>query len=403
MGSKRIITLIAVSVLSLSLAGCGGGKQTDQVQEGEALAVIDGVPLEPSVIDARLSRMDAETRAQFNDPANLSMLIDREVRTMLLAAAARDEGLADSEEYKEVLESARMSILADIYSRQLQREAANISDDDLLAAYERDKHLYSSDTVTKARHIVCSTEREALEALEAVRGGMPFEEAVARFSKDSYTKDRGGDLGSITRKSVIPGLGAAPDFVDAINRIEEGDVGGPINTRAGYHIVQVAQRVEGNVPSFEEIRGALRRRIEKERSESGLTTVMQRLWDKYDVTVNDVAIKKYIGFPTTPEGLMRTLKEATSTGDKIKLCEEMVNEFPNNKYAPYMLFTKGFVLSEELHNYVEAEAVFKELLQRYPNSNYIQAARWMIENMGDEHPPLRNVEDVVNRAKGSSG
>jgi peptidyl-prolyl cis-trans isomerase C len=402
MGRKGIVSLVLWWALIPVLAGCGsngGSEESQSVSNDDALAVIDGVPLKPSAIDARLSRMDAETRAQFDDPSALSMMIDREVRMRVLAAAAEDEGYKDMEDYRLALESASMLILAEIYSQRVKEEASRVSEEDLREAYERDKHLYSTNATTRARHIVCPTEQEAVAALEAIRGGMPFEQAVDRYSIDNLTKGRSGDLGSLTRESIIPGLGASPEFMDAIAGIEGGEVGGPIQTRAGFHIVQVLSRVEGDVPSLNQIRGTLMRRLEKERSETGLTEVMERLWDKYDVTINTTAIKNYIGFPTTPEGLVRTLGEVTSSGDKITLCREMVKEFPDNKYAPYMLFMEGFVFSEELHNHMEAERAFRELLQRYPNSDYAGAARWMIENMGGDHPQLRNAEDVVNRAK----
>jgi parvulin-like peptidyl-prolyl isomerase len=400
---RQGIGFAAVLALLAALAGCGGGGESGEVAGGassvDELAVIGGVPLNGADIDFRLSRMDAETRSQFNDPANLSALIDREVRMRVLAQAAEDDGYLDSEEYKIALENAKMMILADIYSRELAADAENISEQDLREAYDRDKHMYSSNTVMKARHILCATEADALEALEAVRGGMDFGQAVARYSRDSYTKSQGGDLGSLSSESIIPGLGAAPDFVEAVSSIADGEVGGPIQTRAGYHIVQVTDRVMGQVPAFEEIRGTLRRRLEKERSESGLSMAMERLWDRYDVTINELGIKRYIGFPTTPEAYVRTLREVTSSGDKITLCTEMVKEFPGHKYAPYMLFTKGFVYSEELHNYAEAHNAFEELLQRYPDSNYAGAARWMIDNMEGGPLQLRNVEDAVNRAK----
>jgi peptidyl-prolyl cis-trans isomerase C len=399
MGSQRINICAAIAALSLALAGCGGGGEIEETSQEDALAVIKGVPLTSVDIDARLATMPPETREEFNNPSSLSAVIDREVRTRVLAQAAEDEGFLESEEFRATLDGARTLILAELYSRKIQEDALRISEDDLREAYERDKHVYSSNTVTKARHILCASVEQANAALESVRGGMAFEQAVSRYSIDNYTKSKSGDLGSLTRDTVIPGLGVSPEFVDALAGIEVGGVGGPLQTRSGFHIVQVLSRVEGVVPPFTEVRGLLARRLEKERSETGLTTIMERLWDKYDVTVNPNAIKKYIGFPVTPEEFMRHLSEATSSGDKITLCTEMADQFPDNKYAPYMMFTKGFVYSEELHNYQEAELTFRSLLQKYPNSNYAAAARWMIQNMRGEHPPFRNVEDVLNLAK----
>lgn len=395
----KLIPLLAV--VSLAIAGCGGGGGGDDVSQEDVLATINGVPLTRSDIDERLSQVPEANRSEFNDPNSLSVLIDREVRTRVLAQAAMDDGITETEEFKTTIESAKMSILADIYSRKLQDEAGRISEKDLREAYERDKHIYSTATETKARHILCSTEEGAREALEAVKGGMPFEQAVERYSIDNYTNKSGGDLGALTRDKVIPGLGIYPEFVDALVDIDEGGVGGPIHTRAGYHVVQVVGRKEGSAPSFEEVQGQIKRRMEKDRTESGLATIMERLWKEYNVTINSDAIKRYIGYPVTPEDFMRHLSEVTASGDKITLCTDMVRQFPENKYSQYALFYKGFVYSEELHNQQQADLAFRELLEKYPNSNYAPAARWMLQNMGGDHPPLRNVEDVLNRARES--
>jgi len=392
--------LPAAAIVLFALVGCSGSEETG---ETEALAVINGRPLTAADLDARLSSMSPDARNEFDTPSMLSALVDREVKTRVWAEAAREAGLDKTDDFKRMLATAEESILAELYSRRLEEEARNITDADLREAYERDKHLYAAGNAVRARQIVCDTQEKALEALQAVRGGMPFEDAVRKYSVDRFTNSRGGDLGVLRRDSAIPGLGVDPDFFDAIEAVEVGGFAGPIQTRMGYHVVEVLGKVPGEVRPFEEVKGQIRRKLTKERTETGREDMLRRLWKKYNVTINETAIKRYIGYPVTPEEFMRTIKEVTSSGDKITLSRDFVAQFPESKYAPYAQFLTGFVFSEELHNYVEAASAFEELLERYPDSKYAAAARWMLKNMAGEHPPLHSVEDVVRIASEAGG
>jgi len=50
-------------------------------------------------------------------------------------------------------------------------------------------------------------------------------------------------------------------------------------------------------------------------------------------------------------------------------------------------FMIGFIYSEELKNYDEAEKAFNDLLQHYPNSELVESAHWMIAHMRSEDAP----------------
>jgi len=396
----RTAVVVAAAVSLVSLLGCSKQKAEES---GDVLAVINGKPLTTADIEARLSGMTEEARKEFDSPAMMSALIDREVKMRVWAEAARERGLDKTDEFKRIMEGVETTVLAELYSRYEEKLAEEVSEEQIREAYEREKHLYTSGGAVKVRQIVCSTREKALKALDAVKGGMPFEDAVRKFSEDPYTKDKGGDLGLVREDTAIPGLGVDPDFYNALRGMKKGDVGGPIQTRMGYHVVLVDGVIPGKVRPFEEVKGQVKRKLVKERKETGREENLKHLWDKYHVEVNNDAIKKYIGYPMTPEDFIRTLGEVTSSGDKINLCKDMLAQFPHHKYAPYVQFLMGFVYSEELHNYVDAAEAFKQLLEQYPNSKFAAAAQWMLDNMDKPHPPLRNVEDVLEIAKKARG
>jgi peptidyl-prolyl cis-trans isomerase C len=400
MGCQRVVALLLAASLAGAVGGCGGADQTDRSEGGEGvLAVVNGQPVTKDEIEIRLEEMGAEAQQEFNSPSMLSSLINREINMRVWAEAARDAGIDKTPEFKSRLKEAETSVLAQMYTTEIERKATDFSEDQLRDAYERDIDDYSRPGTVHARQILCSSEAEAQEALAAVRGGMPFEQAVAKYSQDTVTKSKSGDLGNLSEASTIPGLGVDPKFVQQISKIETGDVGGPIRTKKGFHVVEVLGRTPPQVRPFSEVKAQLERKLKRERGESGVNRDLEGLWKRYNVTVDDAAIKRYIGYPVTPEEYIRDIREATSTGDKIHLCDEMVRQFPDNKYAAYALLTMGFVYSEELHNKVDSAKAFNLLIERYPDSHLVGAARWMLDNMQRDHPPIRNVEQLVEIAK----
>lgn len=406
MGRQRVVAFALAAWLVAVLAGCSGGdgNGSESKEAGETtLAVINGRPLTTADMESHISGMTPDAQKEFKSPAMMSSLIDREINMRVWAEAARDAGLDKTPAFDRMMKSAEISILAELYTVDFEKKASDFSDEELRAAYERDKDTYSRPGWIHARHILCSSEAEAQEALAAVRGGMPFEQAVAKYSRDDATRARSGDLGKITKKSAIPGLGVDTKFYEEISKIEPGHVGGPIHSRRGFHVVQVIERTPDEVRPFSEVKPQIERKLTKEIREAGATKDLQALWQKYDVKVNQEAIKRYIGYPVTPEEYVRDIREATSSGDKIRLCQEMVSRFPGNKYAPYALLTMGFTYSEELHNYVDSAKAFNLLIEKYPDSSLVDAARWMLNNMQRPHPPIRNVEHLVEVAKGAGG
>jgi hypothetical protein len=72
-------------------------------------------------------------------------------------------------------------------------------------------------------------------------------------------------------------------------------------------------------------------------------------------------------------------------------------------------FMIGFIYSEELKNYEEAESAFRAVMSKYPKSELVPSARWMVEHMRTEDAPqFLNLEadstrGTANNAPGKKG
>ncbi len=98
---------------------------------------------------------------------------------------------------------------------------------------------------TRARHILIRPNEflnvgEVEQRLEQIRAriinGEDFAELARVHSEDTVSRANDGDLGWI-----LPGE-VAPAFEDAMGRLREGEVSGPVRTPFGVHLIQVLER-----------------------------------------------------------------------------------------------------------------------------------------------------------------
>ncbi|HON35596.1 MAG: peptidyl-prolyl cis-trans isomerase [Methanothrix sp.] len=87
-----------------------------------------------------------------------------------------------------------------------------------------------------AAHILCKTEKKALELKELLAAGRAsFAEMARKHSQCPSGKD-GGDLGWFGRGRMVP------EFEKAAFEGEKGKVIGPVKSQFGYHLIRVLER-----------------------------------------------------------------------------------------------------------------------------------------------------------------
>ena len=100
-----------------------------------------------------------------------------------------------------------------------------------------EKSLTSDSTLVdgfmfRARHILVSTEADAVKVLDELKSGASFEALAAKYSKDPSSSAKGGDVGEFQRGDFLP------EFDRAVSRLKPGETSGVIKTPLGYHVIQ---------------------------------------------------------------------------------------------------------------------------------------------------------------------
>ena len=100
---------------------------------------------------------------------------------------------------------------------------------------------------TKVRHILLKPDevntdeevRVRIQQLEMrLRGGEDFATLARANSQDTLSAANSGDLGWVNEGDTVP------EFEDAMNRLEPGEISGPVQSQFGWHLIQVQERRE---------------------------------------------------------------------------------------------------------------------------------------------------------------
>ncbi|RRQ24814.1 hypothetical protein D5687_01310 [Guyparkeria sp. SCN-R1] len=159
-----------------------------------------------------------------------------------------------------------------------------VSDAALQSAYEDYRERQADEAVRRARHILiqlpgdadAATVDEARERLEAAReaiesGETTFEEKAAELSDDGSTRDSGGDLGRVGEGEI------AESFDRAVAELGEGEISEPVRTRFGWHLIQVYEVSQAEVPPLEEARGELIEQLKQDAAERAYYDAAEQL------------------------------------------------------------------------------------------------------------------------------
>ena len=132
--------------------------------------------------------------------------------------------------------------------REMYASKLDISEDQINEYYEKNKDNIDS---VNAKHILVKDEETAKKVKEKLDSGEDFKAVSDEYSIDTAAKEKGGDLGKVTKTRFDE------DFVKGAFAVESGKISDPIKTKHGYHIVQVTENNVGLDKNIEMIKEAL--------------------------------------------------------------------------------------------------------------------------------------------------
>lgn len=188
-----------------------------------------GVKADAAEVEVRLARV----RSQFPDEATFKTRLEQQGTTLEAFKAQLQ---------KETLREALV----------VKAKAIQVTDAEVRAFFEENKARLGTPEAVRLRHILVASEKEAGDFLVAVKVGADFSNLASQVSLDRTTKDKGGDLGYLAKGMLLP------EIEKAAWSLKPGEVGGPVKSPQGYHLLRVDEVRPAKDSEFAEISERIR-------------------------------------------------------------------------------------------------------------------------------------------------
>jgi len=189
-------------------------------------------------------------------------------------------------------------------------DKVTIAEKEISDFYELNQESFKNPKKIKARHILLkvspdaseseetNTKEKALSLLKRLKDGEDFAALAKKYSQGP-TASKGGDLGYFTRGKMVK------SFEELAFSLKKGEIGGPVKTRFGWHIIRIDDIKNTTIKTLSEVRNqivtTLKNDISNEIAHERALTLMDQM--PYDINLatyaaqHGLAVKETDYFP----------------------------------------------------------------------------------------------------------
>lgn len=242
--------------------------------DSKVLAVVAGEEITEADLNDFLRNVPKEQQAYLSNPQVREQYLEQLLALRMFSKQGEEEKLEETEEFKEILESARKDILAQMMIAKLLK-GITVTDEEAKDYYESNKRQFVKGETVRAKHILVKEEEQCNDILKAINNGEKvFEDAAKEFST-CPSGQKGGDLGEFGKGQMVP------EFEKAAFAAEIGRVVGPVQTNFGYHLIKVEKKNEASETPFEEVKDSIKGRMLQQKQNDAYTAKVKELKEKY--------------------------------------------------------------------------------------------------------------------------
>ena len=247
---------ILIALALVVIAGVGifcntmlGGDISKFYNASPIVAKIDGKPVyqgeAENVVKAFIGNSGPQPAYKNLDENSKKLLLKEIAAQRAMLKEARKLGIREDADLRnKVLEFKNKLIIDQLIVKFVTPE---ITQEKLLVRYHEIEKTVKGKQQIKARHMLLNTEEEAKSAIARLKKDA-FAKVAQELSKDSSTKDKGGDLGYLFEGSMDPA------FEKAALSLKVGEFSDPVKTKFGWHVIKIDEKKIGTVEPFETLR-----------------------------------------------------------------------------------------------------------------------------------------------------
>jgi len=170
--------------------------------------------------------------------------LESEIDLRIMVQKANEAGLEDDPLYQKRMKEYQKTLLTNLHRKQLAKEMEP-SANELKAYYEANRYRFMVPEARKLQMVVVKTKEEAERLKGKIEAGeMTMYQAARDHSIAAKAKQDLGEVGWVNQGEVVPALD------QVIFHLGPGEIGGPVETPAGWHLVTVLEVNEARFTDF---------------------------------------------------------------------------------------------------------------------------------------------------------
>ncbi len=307
MSRSRTVAVFAAMFIAFAVVGCNAptkpeaGKaavakpetaKKQQPKNGKVVAEIGNEKITLDEVDQKLKEIPEQYQGMALTRKDL--FLDSIINQKLLYAAAQKEGTGKDPKVQSQIEEATKEILIKAYLAKEIEDKAKVTDEDAKKYYADNKTKFKDPEKIKVFHVLLDNEADAKDVLAKLKAGGDFA-ALAKERSKCPSKEKGGELGLITKGQTVPEFEQAA-FALQLNQLSE-----VVKTQFGYHIIKVTEKVPEKELSYDEVKDRLKQMLLSEKQKKRFEALLKDLRDKNKVTVyKDVLMPPSENKPVEP-------------------------------------------------------------------------------------------------------
>jgi foldase protein PrsA len=320
--ARTVAVALAVLLVAVGLAATGCKAAAPSAA---AIAVVNGVEIPKSAVDAQIAQMKKASPQSFVGTAGVQVetqyraqVLNSLIQLELIKEAAKGLGVSVTtkqvDDYVAQLqtqyggatalaaamtsagfdmttlrEQISNNLIAQAVSDKVTTGTVNVTDAQILAYYNTNKAQYTTPAQVHAEHILVSATDTVLanSLFTQVKAGGNFATLAAKYSTDPGSKTKGGDLGWAAPSSYVT------EFANAVNTMKVGDVR-LVKSTYGWHIIKLLGKRAAAAQTLAQATASIKSTLEQTAKSTTFSTYLAGLEKKATIQILDATLKKII-------------------------------------------------------------------------------------------------------------
>ena len=235
-------------------SGGGPGKTAIPANPNPVVATVNGDPVHLDDVRAAAQTLPDDMR---NMPPGVlfPMIVNQVIDQRALLITARKQGLQKDPAVEKIMQTASDTALQNVYlTRQITPQ---VNDQTIHDVYDKTIAGRPGGEEVHARHILLASKAQADDVIKQLHGGADFAKLASSLSTDKASAaQNGGDLGWFKQGDMLP------EFSNAAFSMKKGEISDkPVQTRYGWHVIQVLDTRTATPPTFDSVKDQIRQKL----------------------------------------------------------------------------------------------------------------------------------------------